>query len=216
MTTKHTLDLNELERLAQDVSGWSNCSQHWPLEDEEAPDGVHIVGAIDEGGERYDVMCIDADSCGTDGESAKLAAFYAAANPAAALELIERLKQAEQDVARHQMLYEIARRERELLGERAAQTEQALKRAGLAYTEGTAPERIDRLAAQNAERLAALQSIDKITDYAGWNIGGPMAIMGENITAEHHREFLDMACEYLQEISTIAGAAITQAEKGGA
>lgn len=93
-------NIDELERAARAVGAWWGCiNQYWPFEGADAQDGVYIVGHIADGS-RYDVMCIDADTYGIGGESAKLAAFYAAATPAAVLELIKRLRAAEQDVAR--------------------------------------------------------------------------------------------------------------------
>jgi hypothetical protein len=80
----------DLRTLAEAVKGWSNCNQAWPHPD----DSIAFVGGITDG-EKYPVAEVDADTYGTDGESWKLAQFYAAANPAAVLALLDRVQELE-------------------------------------------------------------------------------------------------------------------------
>lgn len=95
------IDLDELERLTQDVQGWTNVSEAWANTDdfEDEDPGVQmptwIVGAIDEDGVHYDVAIVDCEQYNIPGDSEKLAKFYAAANPATVLELVRRLREAE-------------------------------------------------------------------------------------------------------------------------
>lgn len=83
------IDTTKLRELAQAVKGWSNCNRFW--NDEDHDNGVYIVGHINEDDEKYPLFEIDADGYGTDDESVKLAEFYAAANPAAVLALLDEL-----------------------------------------------------------------------------------------------------------------------------
>ena len=91
---------NELRRLAQAVSGWSNCNQAWLDQWEDPP--AAVVGHINEDGETYPVATIDCDQYYAAHESLQLAQFYAAANPATIIELLDRLEAAESSVAWHQ------------------------------------------------------------------------------------------------------------------
>lgn len=97
------LDLNELERMAEEVQGWSNVSDAWANPDDE-DQGVQmptwIVGTIGDDDVHYDVAVVDCEQYSVPGESEKLAKFYAAANPAVVLELVRRLREAEKDAAR--------------------------------------------------------------------------------------------------------------------
>jgi len=90
MTTHHTsgaADLPEALRLAAEaVKAWSNVDDFWALPDSDC--GEMVLGAIEEG-DKYELLTIDADTFGTDGESVKLAQFYAAANPGAVLALLD-------------------------------------------------------------------------------------------------------------------------------
>ena len=90
-----TIDINELRRLAQAVSGWSNCNQAWLDQSEDAP--AAVVGHIDEDGSTYPVATIDCDQYYAGHQSLPLAKFYAAVNPAAVSELLDRLEAAESD-----------------------------------------------------------------------------------------------------------------------
>lgn len=83
------IDTTKLRELAQAVKGWSNCNRFW--NDEDHDNGVYIVGNINEDDEKYPLFEIDADRYGTDDESGKLAEFYAAANPATVLALLDEL-----------------------------------------------------------------------------------------------------------------------------
>ena len=89
------IDINELRRLAQAVSGWSNCNQAWLDQSEDVQ--AAVVGHIDEDGNTYPVATIDCDRYYAAHQSLPLAKFYAAANPAAITELLDRLEAAEAD-----------------------------------------------------------------------------------------------------------------------
>ena len=91
------IDINELRRLAQAVSGWSNCNQAWLDQSEDVQ--AAVVGHIDEDGNTYPVATIDCDRYYAAHQSLPLAKFYAAANPAAITELLDRLEAAEKDIA---------------------------------------------------------------------------------------------------------------------
>ena len=89
------IDINELRRLAQAVSGWSNCNQAWLDQWEDPP--AAVVGHINEDGETYPVATVDCDQYYAAHESLQLAQFYAAANPATIIELLDRLEVAEKE-----------------------------------------------------------------------------------------------------------------------
>ena len=89
------IDTKELRRLAQAVSGWSNCNQAWLDQSEDVP--AAVVGHIDEDGNTYPVATIDCDQYYAAHQSLPLAKFYAAANPAAIDELLDRLERAESE-----------------------------------------------------------------------------------------------------------------------
>lgn len=99
-----SIDLDKLDRITQDAQGWANTSEAWANTDdfEDEDPGVQlptwIVGAVDEG-VYFDVAVVDCEQYGTPGESEKLAKFYAAANPAIVLELVRRLREAEESNA---------------------------------------------------------------------------------------------------------------------
>ena len=80
-----TLDKERLRVLAEAATGWSNCDKVWPHAEY---DEISVLGAICEEGVQYPVAEIDADTYGDDGDSLKLAQFYAGANPAAVLALL--------------------------------------------------------------------------------------------------------------------------------
>ena len=81
--------LGELKRLAEDVTGWSNCNKAW-LDDSEDV-AAAMVGHIAEDGETYPVATIDCDQYYAAGDSIKLARFYAAANPKIVLAMLGRI-----------------------------------------------------------------------------------------------------------------------------
>lgn len=85
-------DISALERAALAVTGWSSCNQAWLDASEDV--AAAVVGHIDEEGNAYPVATIDCDQYYS-GDSLPLAKFYAAANPAVALELVRRLREAE-------------------------------------------------------------------------------------------------------------------------
>ena len=89
------IDINELRRLAQAVSGWSNCNQAWLDQSEDVQ--AAVVGHIDEDGNTYPVATIDCDQYYAAHQSLPLAKFYAAANPAVISELLDRLEAAEKE-----------------------------------------------------------------------------------------------------------------------
>ena len=87
------IDTKELGRLAQAVSGWGNCNQAWLDQSEDTP--AAVVGHINEDGETYPVVTIDCDQYYAADQSLPLGKFYAAANPTAVIELLDRLEAAE-------------------------------------------------------------------------------------------------------------------------
>ena len=89
------IDINELRALTQAVSGWSNCNHAWLDTSEDV--AAAVVGHIDESGETYPVATIDCDQYYAAHQSLPLAKFYAAANPAAISELLDRLEAAEKE-----------------------------------------------------------------------------------------------------------------------
>ena len=80
-----TIDKERLRVLAEAATGWSNCDKVWPHAEY---DEISVLGAICEEGVQYPGAEIDADTYGDDGDSLKLAQFYAGANPAAVLALL--------------------------------------------------------------------------------------------------------------------------------
>lgn len=85
------IDIDKLEGLARAVEGWKlDCS--WTDTSEDTP--AAVVGCIDEDGSTYSVATIDCDQYFSD-DSGRVADFYAAANPATVLSLINRLRKAE-------------------------------------------------------------------------------------------------------------------------
>ena len=92
------IDINELRQLMQAVvKGWGNCDRAWLDQSEDTP--AAVVGHIDEDGETYPVATIDCDQYFAAHQSLPLAKFYAAANPAAISELLDRLEAAEKETA---------------------------------------------------------------------------------------------------------------------
>lgn len=82
-------DIEELKRLAEANYGWRNAGSAWP---HESGDGAAVVGNVDDSHEpaiRNPVAVVDVTQYdGFQDDSMQLAQFYAAANPAAVLELI--------------------------------------------------------------------------------------------------------------------------------
>ena len=89
------IDMSELRQLAQAVSDWGSCNQAWHYTSEDVL--AAVVGRIDEDGNTYPVATIDCDPYYAAHESLPLAKFYAAANPATVLELLDRLEAAEKE-----------------------------------------------------------------------------------------------------------------------
>lgn len=85
-----------LRQLAEAVKDWSNDNQAWLKPDCE--DGIAVLGGIIDG-EEYPIAEFDADTYGTDGESIKLAQFYAAASPTVVLDLLDHLADLEAQLA---------------------------------------------------------------------------------------------------------------------
>lgn len=83
-------DLDSLKSVAKAVKQWSNCNKAWL--DTSEDDSCAVVGHIDEDGNCYAVATIDCDQYYAGQDSLQLAKFYANANPAIILELIERLE----------------------------------------------------------------------------------------------------------------------------
>jgi len=90
------MDLEQLKALAEDVKGWSNCNTAWL--DHSEDESASVVGHIDEDGEKYCVTTVDCNQYYKAQDSLKLAKFYAAANPATVLELIEERNALRRDV----------------------------------------------------------------------------------------------------------------------
>ena len=85
------LRTDELRALAEAVKEW-NSTDVWPHEDCQY---TAVIGGIDEDGLQYPIAEINADTYGHDGESLALANFYAAANPAVVLGLLDRIAELE-------------------------------------------------------------------------------------------------------------------------
>lgn len=98
------IDTDKLRRLAQAVSEQINCNQVWIDQDEDVR--TVMVGYIGEGGDVYHVVSINPYYA--EGQSLPLGKFYAAANPATVLELLDRLEVAEKerDVLRDRLALE--------------------------------------------------------------------------------------------------------------
>lgn len=92
--------LIDLRALAEAVKDWVSAD-FWPeaIAEEDDDLGITVVGRIDEDGNEYPVAVIDADAYGDVGESLKLAEFYAAANPAAVLALLDRITYLETQIS---------------------------------------------------------------------------------------------------------------------
>lgn len=90
--------LAALKRLAEDVTGWSNCNRAWLDNSEDV--AAAMVGHIDMDGETYPVAMIDCDLYYAAGDSIKLARFYASANPEMVLAMIGRIAELERKLAR--------------------------------------------------------------------------------------------------------------------
>ena len=108
-----TININELRRLTQAASGWSNCNHAWLDTSEDV--AAAVVGHIDESDETYPVATIDCDQYYAAHQSLPLAKFYAAANPATISELLDRLEAAEKSDAESLAMYRKARDERDAL-----------------------------------------------------------------------------------------------------
>lgn len=85
------LKTDELRALAEAVKEW-NSTDVWPHEDCQY---TAVIEDIDEDGVQYPIAEINADTYGHDGESLALANFYAAANPAVVLGMLDRIAELE-------------------------------------------------------------------------------------------------------------------------
>lgn len=105
-----TTNKQQLREQAESVMHWSSSlTAAWPSD----PDftDAWTVGTIDEDGNRYPVIEVDADQYDAPGDSERLARFFTAANPATVLALLDDVEalQAEceklrKDAARYQWL----------------------------------------------------------------------------------------------------------------
>ena len=86
-------DITKLKSCAIAVRQWSNCNKSWL--DTSEDNSSAVVGHIDEDGNCYDVATIDCDQYYAGQDSLPLANFYANANPASVLALIERIESTE-------------------------------------------------------------------------------------------------------------------------
>lgn len=78
----------QLRELAEGVKHWgSSIADAWPSD----PDSndTWSAGAIDEDGNKYPVIEVDADQYNAPGDSERLARFFTAANPATVLALLD-------------------------------------------------------------------------------------------------------------------------------
>lgn len=87
-------NIQQLKTLAESCKGWDNLDKCSKLE---GSDEDWSVGACDEDGNFFPVMAIDTDQYDQSGDAVKLAQYYAAANPAAVLELISELEKVKAD-----------------------------------------------------------------------------------------------------------------------
>jgi len=98
--------LAEIEAAAIDVKGWTMREHFQEPEEGFLPeDWEWYVGAIDEEGNRYPLLNVNAHQYDS-GDSEKLAKYYALVNRDALLALITRLRAAEVDAARYRWLVE--------------------------------------------------------------------------------------------------------------
>lgn len=98
--------LAEIEAAAIDVKGWTMREHFQEPEEGFLPeDWEWYVGAIDEEGNRYPLLNVNAHQYGS-GDSEKLSKYYALVNRDAMLALITRLRAAEKDAARYRWLRE--------------------------------------------------------------------------------------------------------------
>lgn len=96
--------LAEIESAAIDVKGWTMREHFQEPEEGFLPeDWEWYVGAIDEEGNRYPLLNVNAHQYDS-GDSEKLAKYYALVNRDALLALITRLRAAEADAARYRWL----------------------------------------------------------------------------------------------------------------
>lgn len=98
-----TIDTTKLRKLAQDTDGYGSCKYAWPHDEH---DGVAVVGQIHDG-EKYHVAEIDTGQYFADEEAIKLAEFYAAANPATVLALMDELDRLRTDRDHVTSMFEI-------------------------------------------------------------------------------------------------------------
>lgn len=96
MSTNTPRAIEELRQLAEAIKQWGNTDDAWL--DEADADGAAVVGHISEDGEHYPTALVDLGQYFEPQDSIKLAKFYAAANPAAILELL-----AERDALRAEL-----------------------------------------------------------------------------------------------------------------
>lgn len=89
----------ELRRLAETVAEWSNCNKAWLDTSEDV--AAAVVGHIDEDGNTYPVVTVDCELYYS-GDSLALAKFYAAANPATVLSLLDEIERLRAEVERLQ------------------------------------------------------------------------------------------------------------------
>lgn len=90
------VDKQQLRELAEDVSLWGSSLSHaWPSD----PDfnDAWTVGSIDEDGNEYPVIEVDADCYDAPGDSEKLARFAVAASPATVLALLDEIEALRKD-----------------------------------------------------------------------------------------------------------------------
>lgn len=82
------VDKARLRELAEGVTHWGSSFTHaWPSD----PDfnDSWTVGSVDEDGNQYPIIEVDADFYDAAGDSEKLARFFTAANPATVLALLD-------------------------------------------------------------------------------------------------------------------------------
>jgi len=79
------MDTTALKKLAEGMKGWDKMTECWPC-DESGPDWQ--VGRLDEDDNRWPLLTVDTEQYDQEQDAPKIAQYYAAANPAAVLEMI--------------------------------------------------------------------------------------------------------------------------------
>lgn len=94
-------------RLAE-IKGWRSCfSDHWPVPADDAGAielGVHVVGSIDDSGEKYPLITIDTAQYDEEEGAGKIAALLVATNPNVVAMLLDHIEHLERELQSAQNL----------------------------------------------------------------------------------------------------------------